>query len=235
MSSKYLRKLPCAGALDSLWLMDDRSGDTNPALRLTGSTRSEILRLLRQEDRTVQELAAALGITGNAVRGHLHALGREHLVVRQGVRRDTGGKPAHLYGLTADAERLFPKAYAAILDRLLDAVDRRLGSEELERLLRQIGREVARDLSSADGAPLPERVRAAAAVLDGLGGATRVEDGPEAYVIRGNGCPLGTLVTGHPELCRMAETMVAAITGADVRERCDRGADPSCAFEVLKR
>jgi len=214
--------------------MADVTSDQNPALRLTGSTRSEILRLLRHGDSTVQELSSELGITGNAVRGHLHALGREHLVERHGVRRDTGGKPAHLYGLTPDAGRLFPKAYAAVLDRLLADMADRLGAGEREEILRRIGRDVARDLIPSDGVPLIERVRTVAGVLDALGGATRIEEDESSYVIRGNGCAMDALVGGHPELCLMIESLVSAATGSEVRERCDRGERPSCAFEVLK-
>jgi len=155
-------------------------------------------------------------------------------VERRGVRRDTGGKPAHLFALTADAERLFPKAYAAVLARVLDAVGRRLGERERDQLMRGIGRDVARDTVPKTASDLPERVREAASVLDGLGGATRIEDDDDLFVIRGSGCPVGALVAEHPELCRMAQALVAAITGVRVRERCDRSGTPSCSFEISK-
>lgn len=214
--------------------MSGQLSEPNPALRLTGSTRSEILRLLRRGPCTVQDLEADLGISGNAVRGHLHALGRERLVEQRGVRRDTGGKPAHLFALTGEAERLFPKAYAAVLGRVLDAVGQRLGEHERDRIMRGIGQEVARDLAPEDTDGLVDRVRAAAGVLDGLGGATRIEEDDDGFTIRGNGCPVGQLVAGHPELCRMAQALVAAITGTRVLETCDRGDPPSCSFEIPK-
>lgn len=214
--------------------MSSPTSERNPALRLTGSTRSQILCLLRRGERTVGELRRELGITGNAVRGHLQALGRERLVTRRGVRRDTGGKPAHLYRLTDDAERLFPKAYAAVLDRLLQAVTERLGSQHRDRLLRQIGRDVAADLAPAPNATLEDRVRTAAKVLEDLGGATKIDEDASAFVIRGSSCPLVALVAEHPELCRMTEALMAVITGAEARERCDRGDVPACEFEVPK-
>ena len=73
--------------------------------RLLESTRGQILALLRVEARTVNELAAALKLTDNAVRAHLISLERDGLIQRQGSRRGTR-KPHASYGLTADAENL---------------------------------------------------------------------------------------------------------------------------------
>ena len=47
--------------------------------RLMESTRGKILDLLRTKEQTVNELAAALGLTDNAVRAHLLSLERDGL------------------------------------------------------------------------------------------------------------------------------------------------------------
>src|SRR5947207_14022546 len=52
--------------------------------RLLASTRGKILALLRTENRTVNELAAALSLTDNAVRAHLLSLERDGLVQQHG-------------------------------------------------------------------------------------------------------------------------------------------------------
>jgi len=52
--------------------------------RLMESTRGKILDLLRSKERTVNELAAALGLTDNAVRAHLLSLERDGLVHQSG-------------------------------------------------------------------------------------------------------------------------------------------------------
>jgi hypothetical protein len=36
----------------------------------------------------------------------------------------------------------------------------------------------------------------------------------------------------HPEVCRMAETLIAELAGVPVHERCDRGERPRCCFEI---
>ena len=62
----------------------------------------KILALLRSENRTVNELAAALLLTDNAVRGHLLSLERDGLVQQQGTRPGKR-KPHATYGLSTEA------------------------------------------------------------------------------------------------------------------------------------
>jgi predicted ArsR family transcriptional regulator len=60
--------------------------------------------------------------------------------------------------------------------------------------------------------------------------ATTLERG--AYLIQGYSCPLAALTPEHPEVCRMAETLLTEVAGVSVYERCDRGERPRCCFEV---
>ena len=61
-------------------------------------------------------------------------------------------KPALVYVLTPDAERLFQKAYVPVLRQLLDTLARRLPPEALEEVLLATGRSLAatRMLPSGD-------------------------------------------------------------------------------------
>src|SRR5438045_907114 len=78
-----------------------------------GPARGRIIGLLRRESRRVEELAASLRVTDNAVRAHLQALERAGLVRSAGVRRTgNAGKPATLYEIVPEAEPLFSSAYA---------------------------------------------------------------------------------------------------------------------------
>ena len=94
--------------------------------KLMASTRGRVLSLLRRSPRTVNDLAAELGLTDNAVRLHLASLEAEGLVEQEGVRRGAG-KPAHVFRLTDEADSLFPKAYSAVLNEVLATVQRREG------------------------------------------------------------------------------------------------------------
>ena len=95
-------------------------GMTNSRATLTGETQSKLLGLLRRSRQTITGLAKALGLTDNAVRLHISALRCDGFVEDVGTMRDTGGKPARLYGLSREGEELFPKAYAQVLQALVE-------------------------------------------------------------------------------------------------------------------
>jgi predicted ArsR family transcriptional regulator len=197
------------------------------------STRGRVVTLLRRSGRTVEELARELGLTDNGVRAHLATLERDGIVRQRGsVRRGGGvGKPAFVYELTLDAEELFPKAYEPVLLRTLDAISERLGPEGLEALLRGVGR----SLAEGKGMPSDEtrrRLETAVETLNELGGLAELEERNGGFVIRGYSCPLAAVTPDHPEVCRMAETLISELAGVPIQERCDRGARPHCCFEV---
>jgi predicted ArsR family transcriptional regulator len=206
---------------------------TNWDERFFESTRGRIVMLLRRSGRTVEELANSQGLTDNGVRAHLAVLERDGIVRQRGsVRRGSGGgKPAYVYELTPKAEDLFTKAYEPMLRRLLGVLAERMGPEDTDALLRAVGRGLA------EGKTIPTdgtraRLEAAVAVLNELGGLAQLEERDGAYVIQGYSCPLAALTPDHPEVCRMAETLVTEVAGVPVYERCDRGERPRCCFEV---
>src|SRR5919202_927795 len=92
--------------------------------RLMDSTRGKIMVLLRAENRTVNELAAALKLTDNAVRAHLLSLERDGLVQQRGLRPGRR-KPHTTYGLSAEAEHIFPKAYGPLLNHRVRGISSR--------------------------------------------------------------------------------------------------------------
>jgi predicted ArsR family transcriptional regulator len=197
------------------------------------STRGRMVTLLRRSGRTVEELARALGLTDNGVRAHLAVLERDGIVRQRGsVRRGSGGgKPAYVYELTSEAEDLFPKAYAPALGRLLDVLAERLGPEESETLLRSVGRRLVEGKTvPTDGSRA--RLQAAAGVLNELGGLAELEELDGTLVIQGYSCPLVAVTPDHPDVCRLAEALVAEVAGVPVHERCDRSERPRCCFEV---
>src|SRR2546423_1542772 len=153
-----------------------------------------------------------------------------------GVRREGNvGKPATLYGIPPEADTIFSKAYEPVLTTLLVTLTGRLGDRELGELLRDVGRQLAASAAS-NGASLEQRVRAAAAALEGLGGDTVVErQGNGSYVLRGFACPLRRSGAACPPLCSAVEELVAGITHAKVQERCDRSERPRCSFLVTPR
>ena len=64
-----------------------------------------------------------------------------------------------------------------------------------------------------------------------------VERNATGFLLRGHACPLATAVRAEPHVCSALEELVAGVTGAPVRECCER--DPAtgttkCRFEVQR-
>jgi predicted ArsR family transcriptional regulator len=196
--------------------------------RFLESTRGRIVALLRRTSRTVDELAAALDLTDNAVRAHIATLERDGLVEVRGVRRGTS-KPAFAYDLTAEAEHLFPKAYGPVLAHLLTLLTEQLGPDVVDDLLRTVGRRIASEQPPA-GASIQSRLDLAAHLLTDLGGLADYEVTEDHVVIRGYSCPLAAVAPDHPAVCHLAEALVSEIVGVPMHEKCAREGRPRCAF-----
>jgi DNA-binding transcriptional ArsR family regulator len=91
--------------------------------------------LMRGTTKTVNDLAANLELTENAVRAHLLSLERDGLVRQSGVQRGT--RKPHFAELTGQAENLFPKAYDALRNQLIAVLKRRLTPRVLKNVLRE--------------------------------------------------------------------------------------------------
>lgn len=201
-------------------------------IRFWDSTRGRIILLLRRGSRTVSELAEALGLTETAVRTHLTALERDGLV-RPSGSRPALRKPQTEYDLTREADQLFPRVYGLLLDHLLAILKERLAAAELEGALREAGRRLAAaHRPPAPAATLRDRVEQAVAVLGALGGLAEPDHSDGKLAIRSFDCPLAGLIASHPEVCLLAETLLAEIVGVPVRQSCQTGPPPRCYFEI---
>jgi predicted ArsR family transcriptional regulator len=203
-----------------------------PDARFHESTRGRIVALLRRAARTVEELAAELGLTDNAVRLHLGTLERDGVVAAKGIRRGGGvGKPATEYEIAAAAEPGFSEAYIPFLTSLLASVGHKLGSTELRAVMRDVGHRLAAANPEAAGDTRAKAERASQ-ILNALGGVTTVEKEGNRYAIKGCSCPLAVAVNERAEVCLAVQTMLRDVTGLTVREDCDRSERPRCHFVV---
>lgn len=200
--------------------------------RLLLTTRGKILGHLRSGPSTVNKLAAATGLTDNAVRAHLVSLERDGLITPTGTQ--PGVRRPHVsYGLTGEAEQFFPKAYGVLLSHFFNTVAGRLTEDELDDTLREVGRAIASphtpDLASKTRR---ERILSALKILGQIGGAAVLVQEGESQVIQGSNCPLAALTEQHPHACIIAEALLSDIIGVPVTERCSHEAGPKCCFVV---
>ena len=214
-----------------------------PSRRQPRSSRDEILTLLRAGPHTAAELADIIEISPQAVRDQLRTLeGKGWIEVRR-LRRDTGGKPAREYVLTAEGEESFEKPYPEILRYLVGELQERLGATRKRELFEAVGRRLGADLCES-GVPdvaapeelsteqLRRRLEEAVEVLNAVGGAAEVVETEGGLRLESHGCPLSALVRQDPEACALAEALVQAVSGVNVTESCDRDGRPRCRFEV---
>ena len=199
--------------------------------RFFESTRGQIVTILRGAPCTVEDLAEKLNLTDNAVRAHLATLERDGLARQSGLRRGPR-KPHFTYVLTDEADRLFPKAYDALLNQLIAVLKTRLSPPEIVEALREVGRAMGATAPAGQNANLESRVQSALKVLEAIGGAAEVVKHDDKLMIQSSSCPLAAAVSIHPEVCQLAESLVAEIVKAPVEEQCDRTGRPKCRFQI---
>ena len=203
--------------------------------QLLDTGRGRIVSLLQRRPMTVDEMASKLELSASGVRALVTAMERDG-VVRRGGRKAGTTRPSRIFELTPEVEQLLSRAYLPLLTRLVDVFAETLPERQVDTLLRQVGKKLARELSPASpSGSLRSRVGSASAILnEQLGAVTHVEANGR-YVIRGEGCPLSALTGKHPAVCRAMESLVAEIVGAPVHECCERAERPRCCFEIKRR
>jgi predicted ArsR family transcriptional regulator len=204
--------------------------EINPDVSMT--SREQILRLLRRAPHSVNDLAAALVVTDNAVRANLARLERDGMIQLVG-RRSGFRKPEAIYDITLKAEHGFGKAYVPLLESLLRVLESGGSEQDLERTLKQVGRQLAAPHLPAMRNLDPEtRAARTLEILQQLGGMGEVQPGESGTMIVGFGCPLSEVVSQHPKLCLVVEALVSELLGRAVHEQCNRGKRSRCCFSL---
>jgi predicted ArsR family transcriptional regulator len=179
---------------------------------------------------TIDEIASAVGLTRTAVRAQLATLEKDGAVEQRGMRRGTS-KPARTYGVTTEAELLLSRAYIPILTQLLHVLADRMPRREFDAIMREVGRGLMTGRAVPHGT-LEERVLAASALLNELGGMTEVDKEGSRFVIKGHGCPLAAATAVYPEACNALESLLSEFVGQPITQCCDRYDPRRCCFEV---
>jgi DeoR family suf operon transcriptional repressor len=204
---------------------------------IPSSRRSLLDTLKRRGEARVDELAESLGVTVSAVRQHLGALQAEGWVLHREVRAGPG-RPHHLYRLSPEGDRLFPRAYAAITIDLLaeaEAEDPELVERMFER--RRV-RRVERANERLEGKSLPERVHELAHILDEDGYLAEAIDLPDGkFRIVEHNCAILAVASKYGTACGTELEFIREVLPDAKVERVAHllAGGHVCAYEVSSR
>jgi len=193
-------------------------------------TRDRIIEFLLKGQRTVEELAAVLGVTRNAVRSQIALLQREGVVEVKGEHKGSR-RPAAVYGIRSGADVGPSRAYPVVLAELVRALGARLPPRQFGTIMKDVGKGMAAAVPRIAGSAR-ERASGAVNVLRSLGSLAEMSEEGGKIVIRGNGCPISLAVQADVRSCAAMESFLSRLTGLPVTERCDHDERPSCRFEI---
>lgn len=200
-----------------------------------GSTRQNILRLLRQQGQmTATELSQQLNIGAVGVRQHLALLERDGLVEVTGLRRSIG-RPSHLYTLTPEAERCFPKTYDRLVINVLNHIADQGGEPAITAVLAAHRAALLRTYAGRmTGKTRTDQVAELVAILNEEGHmaeAEQVEDG--SYYLTVHNCPLDEVAHEYRQLCAQDLALFQELLGVPmVREANIMEGDIYCRYHI---
>ncbi len=200
-----------------------------------GSTRQSILRLLRQQGQmTATELSQELNIGAVGVRQHLALLERDGLVEVAGLRRSVG-RPSHLYKLTDEAERCFPKSYDRLAINILTHIEHQGGAAAVEQALLAHRQTLMHSYAPRlAGKSRDERIVELASILNEQGHMCEYERRPDgSYVLTIHNCPLDCVASRYRELCIQDMELYQELLGVNlIRESSIASGDIYCRYYI---
>ncbi len=185
-----------------------------------GERRKHLMRhLLRHKaGASIDELAAAIGVTRTAVRQHLAALSQEGLVGPAG-QRATGGRPQTLFVLTQEGREAFPRRYSWFAQLLIEAMAKEHGAGGLRIRLGRIASAVVGQLrqGAAEKDSRRQRVGKVSKLMDELGYDARTgKDIAGAPTIEADNCVFHELAMKNAEVCQFDLALLSGLTGSKV-------------------
>jgi len=197
------------------------------------STREDILSQLRRGNLTTVELAERLGLSRNAVVVPLRQLVSEGLIRRATVRRSgQAGKPAYEFEVVPGHEDTISTAYRPFSELLLTVLPRYLPPAEVEKLMLDLGRQMAAHMPFGSQKSFAENLAAARVIVDDLGAATEVITDGNRVMVQSHSCPLAAAVRKEPCVCQAVAAFFEAATGRKTVERCIRKDKLTCRFDI---
>lgn len=200
-----------------------------------GATRENILRLLRRHgEMTAIELSETLSIGAVGIRQHLALLERDGLVQVSGLRRSVG-RPSHLYMLTPEAERYFPKAYNEFAVEILDHVLEHYGQEGVEQIIQARYRKLVEHYAPRmRNKTRAQQIAELAQILSEQGYMCEYEQQDDgSFLLTEHNCPLDCIARNHRQLCDQGILMYEELLGVPItRLSSIAEGDIACRYHI---
>ena len=177
-------------------------------------TRQAILKILKENGQaTVDQLSEHLSLTPVTIRHHLDILRSEGLVQAPKVkRRQTPGRPQHVYSLTEQASSYFPKNYVAFADLTLQEMREHVSPEKMDAIVHGIAHRMASEAPQPiPGEPFVDRVKRMVEFLNQKGYVARWESNGEGYLLHMANCPYQGLTQHHTAPCVMDMALISEL------------------------
>lgn len=182
-----------------------------------GESQGAILEHLKRLGRaTVPELVEALRLNGETIRAHLKALAGHGLVRRDGSRRSGPGRPEVLYGLTPEADSLFPRLEGAVLRELASYLVQSGNEAALRDFFEtRISHRREEALARVRGLEGRQRLDEIARIFSELGFMAVVEEQGGGCQLRLCHCPIRDLVDATRIPCLAETGFLTELLGAE--------------------
>ncbi len=188
----------------------------------------------------LEELANVMKVSRMAVHKHLGLLQQRGLVEAVETRGHVG-RPRMVYQLTSQSKTVFPKSYSAIATHALDFIERNMGKEAVEKVLRERQSELFdqyyKRLKDLD---FDKQVKELARIRDEEGYIAESKKEPKSgdgkYVLLEYNCPIIHIAEKHWEACSTETELFEKLLGANIEttHRAAKG-DLVCKFIIKER
>jgi predicted ArsR family transcriptional regulator len=174
-----------------------------------------------------------------AVHKHLSSLQQRGLVEAI-ENRGRVGRPKMIYQLTSQSKTVFPKSYSAIATQALDFIERNMGKEGVEKVLRERQSELFdqyyKRLKDMD---FDRQVKELARIRDEEGymaESKKESRGGRKHVLLEYNCPIIQIAEKHWEACSIETELFEKLLDAEIEttHRAAKG-DAVCKFMIKER
>jgi predicted ArsR family transcriptional regulator len=186
----------------------------------------------------LKDLSKVMKISRMAVHKHLSDLQDRRLVESAKIRKGVG-RPTMQYSLTSTGKTAFPKSYGEIATHALDYVEKKMGKDAVESVLRERQKELIEKYSiRMKDMKFNEKVKELARIRDEEGyiAESKKDRKRNSHTLLEYNCPIIMIAEKHWEACSIETELFEHVLDAkvEVTHRAAKG-DSICKFLIKEK